>query len=300
MAGHWTDEWSFTTGAIRRKDLAYLAATNDKLIKKGPHSAIIAWDAGQWGQTTRKWGCTSCCVVKKPKEQLVAIGEGGEVYVNGSGEQHDEEMATGPDSPKRMGYMRSVRAIEGVAYAAGMMRQVYRRDGANSWSPIDKGMRASRDDKVCGFEAIDGFTQKDIYAAGYKGEIWRYDGKKWKQIDSPTNLVLTNAVCAGDDKVYACGQGGLLLRGRKDSWEIVDHESTKQDLWGLAWYKDRLYLSSTKQVFTLEKGDELERVRFGEDTPLTAYHLSTGDGLLWSIGAKDVMSFDGKAWTRID
>ena len=66
--------------------------------------------------------------------------------------------------------MRSVRAIEGVAYAAGMMRQVYRRDGANSWSPIDKGMRASREDKVCGFEAIDGFTHRDIYAAGYKGE----------------------------------------------------------------------------------------------------------------------------------
>ncbi|HLY74699.1 MAG TPA: hypothetical protein VKU80_11330 [Planctomycetota bacterium] len=300
MAGHWTDEWSFTTGAIRRKDLAYLVGTHDKLIKKGPHSAIIAWDAGTWGQTTRKWGCTSCCVVKKPKEQLVAIGEGGQVYVVGSGEQHDEEMATGPESPKKLGYMRSVRAIEGIAYAAGMMRQVYRRDGADSWSPIDQGMRASRDAKVCGFEAIDGFAEKEIYAAGYKGEIWRYDGKKWRQVDSPTNLVLTNAICAGDDKVYACGQEGLLLRGRKDTWEIIDHQSTKQDLWGLAWYKDRLYLSSTKQVFSLEKGDVLERVRFGEDTPLTAYHLAVGDGVLWSIGAKDVMAHDGKTWTRID
>ena len=300
MAGHWTDEWSFTTGAVRFKDLGYLVATDDKLIKKGPHATIIEWDAGKWGQETKGWGCTSCCVVKKPKEQLVAIGEGGQVFVVGGGDQHDEEMATGPESPKKLGYMRSVRAIEGVAYAAGMMRQVYRRDAANSWSPIDKGMRASRDAKVCGFEAIDGFTQKEIYAAGYKGEIWRYDGKKWKQIDSPTNLVLTNAICAGDDKVYACGQRGLLLRGRKDSWEIIDHDSTKQDLWGLAWYKDRLYLSSTKQVFTLEKGDVLERVRFGEDTPLTAYHLSAADGVLWSIGAKDVMAYDGKSWSRID
>lgn len=300
MAGHWTDEWSFTTGAVRYKDLGYLIATNDKLIKKGAHSAIIEWDAGKWGQETVDWGCTSCCVVKKPKEQLIAIGERGEVFVTGSGDRHTEQMAQGPESPQKRGYMRSVRSIEGVAYAAGMMRQVYRRDGANAWSPIDQGMRAPKGSKICGFEAIDGFSQKDLYAAGYKGEIWRGDGKKWRQIDSPVNIVLTNLICAGDDKVYACGQDGLLLRGRKDTWEIVEHDSTPQDLWGLAWYEDRLFLASTHQVFTLEKGDTLKVVRMGEDTPLSAYHLSVGDGLLWSIGAKDVMSYDGKNWSRID
>jgi hypothetical protein len=300
MAGHWTDEWGFTTGAVRFKDLGYLIATNDKLIKKGPHSTVVEWDNGKWGQETVDWACTSCCVVKKPKEQLIAIGEGGEVFVTGSGDRHDEVMAKGPESPLKRGFMRSVRAIEGVAFAAGMMRQVYKRDGANSWSAIDQGMRAPKDAKVCGFESIDGFSQKEIYAAGYRGEIWRYDGKTWRQIDSPTNLVLSNLICAGDGKVYACGQEGLLLRGRKDAWEVVEHDSTKQDLWGLAWYDGRLFLASTKQVFTLEKGDELQRVRMGEDTPLTAYHLSTADGILWSVGAKDVMAFDGTSWSRID
>jgi hypothetical protein len=298
MAGHWTNEWSFTTGAVRYKDLAYLVATHDKLIKKGVHSSIIGLDRGEWGVEPVDWGCTSCCIVRKPKEQLVAIGEHGQVYVNGSGEKHTEEMARGPESPKKRGYMRCVRAIEGVAYAAGMMRQVYRREGANRWVPIDAGMRATKGSAVCGFEAIDGFSRKEIYAAGYKGEIWRYDGKEWKQVESPTEFILTNLVCAGDGKAYACGQEGLLLRGRRDKWEVVE-PSTKQDLWSLAWYRNTLYLSSAHQVFTLKKG-ALTPVRFGEDTPLTAYHLAVGDGLLWSIGAKDVLSFDGKKWIRID
>lgn len=298
MSGHWTDEWSFTSGAVRYKDLGYLVATHDKLIRKGAHSTIIEWDAGKWGQETVDWGCTSCCVVQKPKEQLVAIGERGQVFVTGSGEKHLEIMAEGPEAPRKRGYMRCVRAIEGFAYAAGMMRQVYRRDGEGRWTRIDSGMRAPKGSSVCGFEAIDGFSQNEIYAAGYKGEIWRYDGKRWKQVDSPTDSILTGLVCAGDGSVYACGQEGLLLRGRRDKWEVVD-PSTKQDLWGLAWYRDALHLSSTRQVFTLRK-NKLAPLRFGEDTPMTAYHLAVGDGLLWSIGAKDVLSFDGKKWTRID
>jgi hypothetical protein len=298
MSGHWTDEWSFTTGAVRYKDLGYLIATHDKLIKKGQHSNIIALDRGEWGSETINWGCTSCCIVQKPKEQLIAIGERGEVYVNGSGEIHTEVIAQGDESPKKRGYMRCIRSIEGVAYAAGMMRQVYRREKANLWVSIDAGMRAPKGSAVCGFEAIDGFSRNEIYAAGYKGEIWRYDGKKWAQIDSPTSLILTNLLCAGDGTVYACGQGGLLLQGRRDPWTVVK-TATKQDLWGLAWYRDTLYASSTRQVFTLSKKG-LSPVRFGDDIPRTAYHLSVGDGLLWSIGAKDVLAYDGKKWTRID
>jgi len=194
-----------------------------------------------------------------------------------------------------------VRSIGGKAYAAGMDRQVYRRDGANAWTCIDASMRPPQESEdILGFEGIDAFSEKEIYAVGWKGEIWMYDGKKWAQIDSPTNLVLTAVCCAGDGNVYATGRRGLLLKGRKNKWEVVKQENTKQDLWGMAWYREELYLSSLEQVFILRK-EELEAVEIGDDKPqISCYHLSAADGVLWSIGPKDVMAYDGKVWTRID
>jgi hypothetical protein len=182
-----------------------------------------------------------------------------------------------------------------------MHRQAYRRDGAKKWTCIDESMRPpSGKGEVAGFEAVGGFSEKEIYAAGWDGMIWLYDGKKWKELDSPTNVILTNLCCAEDGNVYICGRKGMLLRGRKNKWEIVKHESGEMDLWGLEWYSGKLYLASMRHVFILAKDDSLEKVRMGGDPAETAYHLSAADGIMWSIGAKDAMSFDGKTWTRID
>jgi hypothetical protein len=54
-----------------------------------------------------------------------------------------------------------------------------------------------------------------------------------------------------------------------------------------------------RTVYRLE-GDRLKPVGFGKDLPRTCFHLSAADGVMWSIGAKDLMAFDGKSWTRID
>jgi hypothetical protein len=196
--------------------------------------------------------------------------------------------------------MRVVRAIEGRAYAAGMDRQVYRRDGKDQWSCIDQTMRPPKEsDEVVGFEGIDGFAANDIYAAGWHGEIWHFDGKRWRSCDSPTNFPLTNLICGGDGQVYACGRLGLLLRGRDSDWEVIEHDSTEEDLWGLAWYKDRLWVASMSQLYTLKK-DKLIPVKFKERQPQTCYHLSTADVVLWSIGPKSVFAYNGKDWTQID
>jgi hypothetical protein len=44
-------------------------------------------------------------------------------------------------------------------------------------------------------------------------------------------------------------------------------------------------------------GKTLRPVDFGETAPPgTCYHLSSADGLLVSIGPKDLFQFDGKTW----
>jgi hypothetical protein len=302
MAGHWTHTFSFVTGAVKRKNFTYIVLSDDQLNEdKIPHSGFIVWDAGKWGDAGRtKWYTAGITVAQKPKIQMCAVGIYGGALLLGSGDRHEEEIKAGQDVPKSRGPLRGVRNIGDHVYVVGMGRQAWRRDGENAWSLIDQGARPPADNKqVVGFEAVDGFSESEIYAVGWDGEIWKYDGKVWKQIDSPTNLVLTGLCCAGDGKAYATGRKGLLLRGRDAQWEVVDHESMGDDIWGSAWYNGKLYVSTMSEVYTFEN-DKFKPVDWGADAPNTCYHLNAADGVLWSFGAKDLMAYDGKAWTRID
>lgn len=301
---HWTDLFSFARGVVRSREVGYLVLSNDELAeKKIPHSIPVVWHKGNWLRADKPqydWLTAATVVVRQPKEQLCAVGEYGQVLVMGSGDTHEEKIGTGKDSPDGRGPLRGARTIGKEVIVVGMDRQVYKREALNTWVPFDQGARPKAGSKkIVGFESVDGFSSKELYAVGWDGEIWRCDGKKWSAVDSPTNAVLTQVCCAGDGNAYACGRRGLLLRGKKDSWEVLEHESTTEDLWDLCWFDEHLYLSSTRSLFTLE-GDQLKPVKFGKDVPETCGRLSAADGVLWSIGGKDVMAFDGKKWTRID
>jgi hypothetical protein len=180
-----------------------------------------------------------------------------------------------------------------------MDRQVYRRDAAHTWTCIDMDMRkapAAMD--VFGFESIHGFSENDLYAVGWHGEIWHFDGSRWDRIESPTDLLLNKVFCAQDGNVYICGHQGMLIRGRGSAWQVIEHGDTQADLWDLQGFNGKLYLSSMRMLFALEE-DRLKPVDTGDEIPATCYHLDAADGIMWSIGAKDILQFDGQTWTRI-
>ncbi len=301
MAGHWTRTFSFVTGAVRFSDLSYIAMSADELEKANyPHTDFVEWDAGDWRDGGRTlWPIAGMAIAQEPLQQMCAVGIHGEVLLMGSGDRHDEQIGTGPDLIKVRGPLRGVRTIGEHVYAVGMNRQVWRRDGAHQWISMDQGAQPTGGNKeVVGFEAVDGFSESDIYAVGWGGEIWHYSGT-WGQKQSPTNRALTRVLCAGNGVVYASGRKGLLIRGRNDIWEVVDHESMIDDIWDLAWYREKLYLSTMHGLFTLDQ-NRLLPVDFGEGVPDSCYHLSAANGVLWSIGGKDIMAFDGSHWARID
>jgi hypothetical protein len=230
---------------------------------------------------------------------MVSISEDGLVRILGSQDNFEEQIGRGEDHPEKRGPLREVRTIGGYAYACGMDRQVYRRAAAQSWVCIDQDMRrAEAAMDVFGFESIHGFGESDIYAVGWHGEVWHFDGGRWRRIEAPTNLILTRVFCAEDGEVYICGQRGILLKGRGARWEVIEQQETQEDLWDLQWFNGKLYLSTTRMLYTLE-GDRLERVETGDEIAGSCYHLDAADGILWSIGAKDILQFDGEEWTRI-
>jgi hypothetical protein len=79
---------------------------------------------------------------------------------------------------------------------------------------------------------------------------------------------------------------------------MIEHTETEDDFWDLEWFEEELYLSTMSALFRLRNG-ALRRRQFGKDVPRTCYHLSATSDVLWSIGEQDVLSFDGKNWTRV-
>jgi hypothetical protein len=299
-------------GSVRSTIYCHILRTIDAVDPaETPHAYACYWvsDEGGWGWTPDDfasskvlWTPLSAATCDHPQCQMIAISPWGHVLVDGKGDFHEEVIRDQDKAPvERKGKLLRVRGIGQRAYVVGMGRQVYRRDDAHRWTPIDQSVLVPADNmQLLGFNSIDGFSETDIYAVGLKGEIWHFNGKRWQQLDSPTNRILNDAVCAGDGQVYACGDEGFLLRGRNDNWSIITDESFKRDIWNLCWFADRLFIATTQGLFFLNDKGQVKSVDFGGDMPKTTYHLSARDGILWSIGSKDIMQFDGKTWTRID
>jgi hypothetical protein len=292
---------SISTGVVRYSDLCYLIATHDAAISEGyTGSLLFTLDRGIWGAGTVEWLACSGTVCHVPAERYLVLGTDGSVRASGGGAVKEEApVASCGVDPHKRGPLREIRGIaKGRAYAVGTCRQAYVRDGEDQWRCIDQSAQVG-DTPITdtSFESIDGFSEQEIYTVGWEGEIWKYDGSFFTQLNSPTNLALYKVRCASDGFAYACGQLGTLLRGRDDQWEVIEHESTKEDLWGMEVFDGQLYLSSTHFVYRLEDG-KLKPVDFGDDVPQTCYHLSAADGIMWSIGPKDVMEFDGSNWKR--
>ncbi len=176
-----------------------------------------------------------------------------------------------------------------------MKRQVYERVDEGVWQDISAPFPASGE-KV-GFESLDGFSRNEIYAAGWLGEIWQFDGSRWQDRGSLTNKILTAVCCAPDGSVYIAGQKGVMIKGRHDQWEIIEwDDETDADFWDLCWFQDKLYVATMSGLFTLE-GNALVAVDFGDTPePESFYSLTTAEGVLWSVGENDVASFDGQTW----
>ena len=286
---------TFRTGAVRSSNIVYVLSEDTEVMEEGAaHTALLTWQKGKWFKHFTDWIANSACVRRTPIEQVVMIGEDGEFLVGGGGGDLIEgEIPVDAGPSKKRGPLRSVRAIDGVPYAVGMGGVVFRQDQPDHWVRADDGIP-----KTQHLESIAGFSTDDMYAVGRKGIIWHFNERVWRRVVSPTNVILPSVCCADDGNVYACGLRGTLLCGRGDEWRIIETEDIDADMWDVEWFKGKLYLSTMMCVYRLD-GNNL-KYAFGKEQPKTAYHLSSADGVLWSIGGRDIMAFNGKQWKRIE
>jgi hypothetical protein len=279
-------------GAARFNDLVYLSLEDKKLKKKGlAHTRLGSIDGGEVANVEDlSWRVSAMCVVKKPVEKLVAISEDGKVFTYVGGKSGEENIA-------QAHVLRGCKTIDQRAYACGMGRQVFARERERMWTAMHAP--EGKDDEIVGFEDVDGFDAGELYAVGWNGEVWWREGHAWTRAASPAKTTLSAVCCAGDDHVYACGQAGTLLRGRRDRWEALTTPAQTDDLWDVRWFSGHLYVASYKALYRLE-GANLVPVDFGRALPTTFYKLTDAEGVLWTIGEKNVCFFDGATWTRLE
>ncbi|MCP4744828.1 MAG: hypothetical protein GY874_01610 [Desulfobacteraceae bacterium] len=296
MADNPLNNLSIRSGVVRQNDIGYILACNPKTEEDDPHVKIFKWNNGSFSDGWANFNAHSVCLAKQPELSLVFLSSSGNYSIHSSTSTSDNIFNNSSPQPTnpRYGDIRSVSEIEGKAYAVGHTGAVYRLDDLSTWTRIDDGLPEDFN-----IEAIHGFNGSDIYAVGFEGKVWHFDGLAWKECDDmPTNIILNTICCAGDGNVYIGGHKGVLLRGRKDAWGIVDESHIEDDIWNLEWFKGKLYISTLHHVYCLDK-DQFHSVEFGGNPPKTCYHLSTDGNVMWSIGEKDIRSFDGKAWTTI-
>ncbi len=255
----------------------------------------------QWKELKQNKVLTSCCICTQPERKLVAISEDGFVATLGGGQIIDEVVKDGGRSPASRGPLVQISCLpDGRAYAVGTGRQAYVRDGSRKWRCIDETAQggALPLEDTC-FHSIGGFTAEEIYAVGWEGEIWFYDSHTWTPQSSPTNLAIYEVLCAPDGFVYACGQTGLILRGRRDQWTVLEQDETAEDFWGIASFNGRIFLSTNAFLYELQ-GTRLTQVAYaGIEMPKTCHKLGVSENCLWSVGAKDLLQFDGQNWQKL-
>ncbi len=224
---------------------------------------------------------------------LVARNNDGQVCVMGGGSKFPDEFIDLGKVPMTW----RIKTLGGYAYSVGGQRKIYKRTEVGKWVRVLEVARAANIETV-GFSDMDAFSDTDMYAVGGHGDVWHFDGTKWRQMGFPSNVERGTLTCAGDGQVYISGEGGSLWVGRESTWKRV-YQGGSSILWNDAvWFQDRLWLASDYQ-FKVWDGRQLEGVTHeGKPVPISG-HMDARDGLLAIASQQVVMAYDGKSWRTI-
>lgn len=224
---------------------------------------------------------------------IVARNNDGQVRPVGGGRDFPDEFI----DPGKVPMTWRIKTLDGYAYSVGGQRSIYKRVEVGRWEKVHDWPLADSVSSV-GFQDMDAFSPDDMYAVGGHGDVWHFDGQKWRQMGFPTNQQLATVTCAGDGNVYISTEGGSLWTGRKSTWKPI-HEGTSTINWNDAlWFQDQLWLASDYQ-FRVWNGKSMEHVTHnGEEVPIYG-HMDVRDGLLAIASPETVMTFDGQQWRTI-
>ncbi|RYF35428.1 MAG: hypothetical protein EOO26_00780 [Comamonadaceae bacterium] len=293
---------TFLSGAAGTTDFFFFAKERDELAEEDtPNSSFFVYDEDDGDEAWRKydeivhWPAIAMATVKPAGQSrlVVAMGPNGDVWELDA-RSTDERVRRIADA----GNVRKLATIGDDIYACGMNRIVLQRRAFARWDSLGPGPQAG-DPAIVGFEDLGGFGEHELYAVGWGGEIWWRDAGTWRRADSPTNANLTALTIGADGMVYVVGHDGVLLKGRRDQWALVD-TGRRENLRDVATLDGRVYAASDFALFWLDDAGLVPESDFADGPPATCLHLLEAPDGLVSLGQKDVfVKRSGAPWERL-
>ena len=259
--------------------------------------ALVRWvgSGKPWSYFALGWIPVRLALLPGPPPCNFIVGGDGRVGF-GYGSYSEEQVNDTRTGPQARGPLRELRVIGAHLYTAGMGRQVYRRLGPAQWEVLDPPRVPKRGEiDVCGFTSLDGVNESDIWAVGYKGEMWNRKGGQWHEAPALTNVTLHKVRMVRSDLGFASGKMGIVMRYDGSTWGALPHPAGTDDIWDLEWFADRLYAASAKKLYVLQPDDTFAEVKIENVTSFG--HLHAADGVLWSFGTLQLAwTDDGQHW----
>lgn len=86
-----------------------------------------------------------------------------------------------------------------------------------------------------------GNSADDVYAGGYQGQMARFNGTSWTEVEMPGSQNVVSIWGEGDGTLYACGGGGSVWRNQGSGWNTMD-SGTDSYLVGLGTHYGSLHV----------------------------------------------------------
>jgi hypothetical protein len=282
------------------KNGARLSLSIDVNAKAGRlESKVVFYDANSGGireHANVDWAVVSLTSIRRSGSLFTfALGEDGQVLIIEK-ERVWERPIVRDERAATRGPLRKVRPVGSTVVAVGMDRQVFFNGEDEVWRDVSATGTEAK--PVTGFEAVAGTSVEDLYCAGWRGEVWHRRGNDWRQLDSPTNILIHDLFLDGE-VLWGCGLAGLVLRYQGGAWEVLDQGAFNLDLYSVAVFGGRVFFASLYGNYELRDG-KLYDVDYDVTPPTTGHTLCNVGDALAAVGAKDMLMFDGSAWRRLE
>jgi hypothetical protein len=203
--------------------------------------------------------------------------------------------------------VRKARLVQGKMYMVASGREVRRRDAPDAWTILSNGVPdkfAEKDGSKMGFHDIDGFSENDIYAGGYNGDVWHWDGQIWKKVAIPTNADIYGVCCGGDGLVYLSTGVETIVVGRGNRWKIISYAKEKNlgdvKFSNMVWFKDRIYMGYGSTLYEIHDGKfQSSTLNDMEGRPVDWSFIDVTEDLMLAGSKLEVALFDGERFETV-